>query len=243
MTSELTLSSLAWLTASVTMRDIPFAVSEQPSVAKGKMKEYYIRTLRMVSDEADVVLLVLPARDTTGAARGKLVETSDSCVETSGAWRFIVGHRLPPEHRQGNLTQHPQARKTHAEVHSVASQLMGCTNGLQSVHLERVLRIVDSPDDRDEGIQGQNVVFCALTQRGQTGRSRRRRCVLCSSSHLGFVPTLLHRMKASPEPSLAARHDIFVCVVGRDRDPIFTTPFLTRSSLSHDEFLASALGR
>ncbi|KAH9027405.1 hypothetical protein EDB85DRAFT_1975307 [Lactarius pseudohatsudake] len=79
MTSELTLSSLAWLIASVTMRDIPFAVSEQPSVAKGKMKEYYIRTLRMVSDEADVVLLVLPARDTTGAARGKLVETSDSC--------------------------------------------------------------------------------------------------------------------------------------------------------------------
>ncbi|KAH9025532.1 hypothetical protein EDB85DRAFT_1982560 [Lactarius pseudohatsudake] len=52
--------------------------------------------------------------------------------------------------------------KTHAKVRSVASQLMGRTNGLQSVQLERVLRMVDSHGsviDRDEGIQGQKVVL------------------------------------------------------------------------------------
>ncbi|KAH9020087.1 hypothetical protein EDB85DRAFT_538820 [Lactarius pseudohatsudake] len=67
-TSELTLSSLAWLTVSATTRDIPSAVSGQPSVGNGKMKGHYICTLRKISDEVDVVLPVLVAPDTTGAA-------------------------------------------------------------------------------------------------------------------------------------------------------------------------------
>ncbi|KAH9013377.1 hypothetical protein EDB83DRAFT_2529581 [Lactarius deliciosus] len=60
-TLELTLSSFAWLTASVAMRDIPSAVRGQTSVRSGKMKGHYIRTL-------DVVLLVLDAHDRAAAA-------------------------------------------------------------------------------------------------------------------------------------------------------------------------------
>ncbi|KAH9052325.1 hypothetical protein EDB87DRAFT_506241 [Lactarius vividus] len=67
-TSELTLSLFAWITVPVTMRDIPSAVSEQPSVENGKIKRHYICRLRKVSDEADVVLPVLHAHDTTGVA-------------------------------------------------------------------------------------------------------------------------------------------------------------------------------
>ncbi|KAH9027383.1 hypothetical protein EDB85DRAFT_1892968 [Lactarius pseudohatsudake] len=71
--SERTRRSLAWLTASATMRDTPSAVSEQASVGSGRMKRHDIRTLRKVSDEADAVLLVLDAHN-TNRGRGKLVE-------------------------------------------------------------------------------------------------------------------------------------------------------------------------
>ncbi|KAH9178941.1 hypothetical protein EDB89DRAFT_1929212 [Lactarius sanguifluus] len=52
--SELTLSSLAQLTVSTGMHDIPSAVSEQAYVGNSKMKGHYVRTLRKVADEADV---------------------------------------------------------------------------------------------------------------------------------------------------------------------------------------------
>ncbi|KAI9433143.1 hypothetical protein H4582DRAFT_2061190 [Lactarius indigo] len=54
MISDLTLSSLAWLTASGVIHDIPSTVSEQASVGSGKMKGHHIRALRKVADEADL---------------------------------------------------------------------------------------------------------------------------------------------------------------------------------------------
>ncbi|KAH9022726.1 hypothetical protein EDB84DRAFT_491215 [Lactarius hengduanensis] len=67
-TSELALSLVAWLAASATKHDIPSAVSEKIFVGSGKLKGHDIRTLGKVVDEADVVLLMLDAHDTTGAA-------------------------------------------------------------------------------------------------------------------------------------------------------------------------------
>ncbi|KAH9169667.1 hypothetical protein EDB89DRAFT_2072778 [Lactarius sanguifluus] len=75
-TSELTLSSLAWLTASAAMRDTPSVVSERLSVGSGKMKGHYICSLRKVADEADVVLLALDTHD-TNRGRGMLTEEQE----------------------------------------------------------------------------------------------------------------------------------------------------------------------
>ncbi|KAH8979263.1 hypothetical protein EDB92DRAFT_393152 [Lactarius akahatsu] len=50
------------------IRDIPSDVSGRASAASGKTKGHCIRTLRKVADQTDAVLLVLDARDTTGAA-------------------------------------------------------------------------------------------------------------------------------------------------------------------------------
>ncbi|KAH9169203.1 hypothetical protein EDB89DRAFT_1908741 [Lactarius sanguifluus] len=75
-TSELTLSSLAWLTASAAMRDTPSVVSERLSVGSGKMKGHYICSLRKVADEADVVLLALDTYD-TNRGRGMLTEEQE----------------------------------------------------------------------------------------------------------------------------------------------------------------------
>ncbi|KAH9013379.1 hypothetical protein EDB83DRAFT_290180 [Lactarius deliciosus] len=58
--------------ARATMHTVPSVVSDQVSVGSGKVKGNYIRTLRKVTDEADVVLLVLDLHDDRG--RGKLVE-------------------------------------------------------------------------------------------------------------------------------------------------------------------------
>ncbi|KAH9052238.1 hypothetical protein EDB87DRAFT_1725883 [Lactarius vividus] len=62
-----------WL-ASATMHTIPSAV-DKASVRSGKVEENYIRTLRKVTDEAAVVLLVLDPHDWgRGLGCGKLVE-------------------------------------------------------------------------------------------------------------------------------------------------------------------------
>ncbi|KAH8985064.1 hypothetical protein EDB86DRAFT_2833282 [Lactarius hatsudake] len=74
----------SWL-ASAIMHTIPSAVSDQASVGGGKMKGNYIRTLRRVTDETDVVLLVLDSHDDRG--RGKLVE------EQAREWRVTEDKR------------------------------------------------------------------------------------------------------------------------------------------------------
>ncbi|KAH9160121.1 hypothetical protein EDB89DRAFT_947150 [Lactarius sanguifluus] len=71
MTSEHTLPSLAWLTASAIMHIIQFAVSEQASVGSSKMKEHYICLIPKVDCGADVLLLVPGSHDPVGAAASR----------------------------------------------------------------------------------------------------------------------------------------------------------------------------
>ncbi|KAH9034009.1 hypothetical protein EDB83DRAFT_1784790 [Lactarius deliciosus] len=68
ITSELTLLSLARLTASTDMHDIPSAVSEQASVGNSKMKGHYVRTLRTSPTRPTSAPPALDAHDTAGTA-------------------------------------------------------------------------------------------------------------------------------------------------------------------------------
>ncbi|KAI9457235.1 P-loop containing nucleoside triphosphate hydrolase protein [Lactarius psammicola] len=223
MASEPTLSSLAQLAASAaTSSAAAGATSELAgSGGSGKTKEqlrrHYIRTLHKVVDEADVVLLVLDARDPAGC-RSRLVEEEVRRREAEGkrlvfvlnkidlvprenaqGWLKHLRHTTPTlpfrsagSHQRTNLSSgtapallrllkayKPSAAQSmtvgvvgfpnvgksslintlkRAKVCAVAGQ-PGHTKELQSIQLERGLRIVDSPGvifDSDEGIQGQN---------------------------------------------------------------------------------------
>ena len=67
MASEPTLSSLAQLaTASSLTHDVSSAASGESGKTKEQVRRHYIRTLHRVVDEADMVLLVLDARDPPG---------------------------------------------------------------------------------------------------------------------------------------------------------------------------------
>ena len=86
MASEPTLSSLAQLAESASANDMS-APSDSTSAAANKTKEqqrrYYIRMLHKVVDEADVILLVLDARDPAGC-RSRLVEEEVRRREAEG---------------------------------------------------------------------------------------------------------------------------------------------------------------
>ncbi|KAH8986820.1 hypothetical protein EDB86DRAFT_2832579 [Lactarius hatsudake] len=88
----------SWL-ASAIMHTIPSAVSDQASVGGGKMKGNYIRTLRKVTDETDVVLLVLDSHDDRG--RGKLVEEQarEWCVMEDKRPAFVF-NKIDPVPRE-----------------------------------------------------------------------------------------------------------------------------------------------
>lgn len=213
MASEPTLSSLAQLAAAVT----PAAAAELGGRTKEQqLRRHYIRALHKVVDEADVVLLVLDARDPAGC-RSRLVEEEVRRREGEGkrlvfvlnkidlvprenaqAWLKHLRHTTPTlpfrsagSHQRTNLSSgtapallrllkayKPSAAQSmtvgvvgfpnvgksslintlkRAKVCAVAGQA-GHTKDLQSIQLERGLRIVDSPGvifEDDEGIQGQ----------------------------------------------------------------------------------------
>ncbi|KAH9054871.1 P-loop containing nucleoside triphosphate hydrolase protein [Lactarius vividus] len=218
MASEPTLSSLAQLAASAAAT--PAAASELAGgggkTTKEQLRRHYIRALHKVVDEADVVLLVLDARDPAGC-RSRLVEEEVRRREGEGkrlvfvlnkidlvprenaqAWLKHLRHTTPTlpfrsagSHQRTNLSSgtapallrllkayKPSAAQSmtvgvvgfpnvgksslintlkRAKVCAVAGQA-GHTKELQSIQLERGLRIVDSPGvifDDDEGIQGQ----------------------------------------------------------------------------------------
>ncbi|KAI0274481.1 P-loop containing nucleoside triphosphate hydrolase protein [Russula aff. rugulosa BPL654] len=220
MASEPTLSSLAQLAESVSANDILSALPDSTSAAANKTKEqqrrYYIRMLHKVVDEADVILLVLDARDPAGC-RSRLVEEEVRRREAEGkrlvfvlnkidlvprenaqAWLKHLRHTTPTlpfrsagSHQRTNLASgtapallrllkayKPSAAQSvtvgvvgfpnvgksslintlkRSKACAVAAQ-PGHTKELQSVQLERGLRIVDSPGvifEDDDSIQGQ----------------------------------------------------------------------------------------
>ncbi|KAH9062562.1 P-loop containing nucleoside triphosphate hydrolase protein [Lactarius deliciosus] len=217
MASEPTLSSLAQLAvAASAAATAPAAASELGGKTKEQLRRHYIRALHKVVDEADVVLLVLDARDPAGC-RSRLVEEEVRRREGEGkrlvfvlnkidlvprenaqAWLKHLRHTTPAlpfrsagSHQRTNLSSgtapallrllkayKPSAAQSmtvgvvgfpnvgksslintlkRAKVCAVAGQA-GHTKELQSIQLERGLRIVDSPGvifEDDEGIQGQ----------------------------------------------------------------------------------------
>ena len=96
MASEPTLSSLAQLAESASANDTS-APFESTSAAAGKTKEqqrrYYIRMLHKVVDEADVILLVLDARDPAGC-RSRLVEEEVRRREAEGKRLVFVLNKI-----------------------------------------------------------------------------------------------------------------------------------------------------
>jgi nuclear GTP-binding protein len=97
MASEPTLSSLAQLAASASASDILSAPSDLTSEAANQTKEqqrrHYIRMLHKVVDEADVVVLVLDARDPAGC-RSRLVEEEVRRREAEGKRLVFVLNKI-----------------------------------------------------------------------------------------------------------------------------------------------------
>jgi nuclear GTP-binding protein len=97
MASEPTLSSLAQLAASASADDVLSATPDSTSAAANKTKEqqrrHYIRMLHKVVDEADVVVLVLDARDPAGC-RSQLVEEEVRRREAEGKRLVFVLNKI-----------------------------------------------------------------------------------------------------------------------------------------------------
>ncbi|KAJ3762033.1 hypothetical protein EV360DRAFT_79679 [Lentinula raphanica] len=224
MASEPTLSSLAQLANSAVDADIshPSEQSQATSSGSGKTQEqirkHYLKTLHKVIDQADIIILVLDARDPEGC-RSRLVEEEVRRRESEGkklvfvlnkvdliprdnaqAWLKYLRHNTPTlpflspssaQHQRTNISSstapsllkllkaykpksgsvtigvvgYPNVGKSSLinslkrnKVCAVAAQ-PGHTKELQSVQLERGMRIVDSPgvvfDDGDEEFKGQ----------------------------------------------------------------------------------------
>lgn len=101
MASEPTLSSLARLASDA---DSAFAFSQgggiDPSSATGvtgktkeQIRKHYLRTLHKVIDEADIVILVLDARDPEGC-RSRLVEEEVRRRESEGKKLVFVLNKV-----------------------------------------------------------------------------------------------------------------------------------------------------
>ncbi|KAH9048617.1 hypothetical protein EDB83DRAFT_2317365 [Lactarius deliciosus] len=167
---------------------IPDAVSDQASVGSGKVKGNYIRSLRKVTDKADVVLLVLDPHVDRG--RGKLVEEQARGGSRSCSTRLafaegpslhdpsdslpLAGHRLTSP-----LAPHwrspPPFRSTRAAGdgasfsgivvprHPRARELASRTKELYFVQLERVVWIVNSSDSEYRVIMW-SVLLCNMVK-------------------------------------------------------------------------------
>ncbi|KAH9169758.1 hypothetical protein EDB89DRAFT_2231069 [Lactarius sanguifluus] len=132
-----------------------YPVSEQASVRSGQMKAHCISMLRKDADEAGVVLLVLDARDATGARKAGRVRGGGKAARTrcrAGMLRHslkVFRPMIPP-------MPFPSVNPD-LEAH----KLSGRTKELRFVQPEHVLQIADSPGniiDKDEGIRGQKVI-------------------------------------------------------------------------------------
>jgi nuclear GTP-binding protein len=96
MASEPTLSSLAQLAESASANDIssvPLDSTSPANKTKEQQRRYYIRMLHRVIDEADVILLVLDARDPAGC-RSRLVEEEVRRREAEGKRLVFVLNKI-----------------------------------------------------------------------------------------------------------------------------------------------------
>ena len=98
MASEPTLSSLAALAASTSEVDDE-AYSADPSSSRGapktkeQLRRHYVRALHKVIDEADIIVLVLDARDPEGC-RSRLVEEEVRRREAEGKRLVFVLNKV-----------------------------------------------------------------------------------------------------------------------------------------------------
>ena len=95
MASEPTLSTLARLAeaSSNALDEYPTDPSSSTSTTKAQARKHYIRILHKVIDEADVVVLVLDARDPEGC-RSKLVEEEVRRREAEGKKLVFVLNKI-----------------------------------------------------------------------------------------------------------------------------------------------------
>ena len=92
MASEPTLSSLAQLAASASTSTTADA-SSSATKTKEQQRRHYVRALHRVVDDADVILLVLDARDPAGC-RSRLVEEEVKRRESEGKRLVFVLNKI-----------------------------------------------------------------------------------------------------------------------------------------------------
>ena len=91
MASEPTLSSLAQLAASASTSTVD--ASSSAIKTKEQQRRHYVRALHRVIDDADVILLVLDARDPAGC-RSRLVEEEVKRRESEGKRLVFVLNKI-----------------------------------------------------------------------------------------------------------------------------------------------------
>lgn len=185
MATEPTLSSLAAL-ASETQETVDqdaasYAGSSQKT--KEQIRRHYVRMLHKVIDQSDIVILVLDARDPEGC-RSRLVEEEVRRRESEGKKLVFVLNKIAPglmrllkafkpssQSITVGVVGFPNVGKSslinslkRSKACAVAAQ-PGHTKDLQSVQLERGIKIVDSPgvvfdeDDSSDSSQKGSILL------------------------------------------------------------------------------------
>lgn len=93
MASEPTLSSLALLASTSESDPNPDSLSPSAPKTKEQIRKHYLRTLHKVIDQADIVILVLDARDPEGC-RSRLVEEEVRRRESEGKKLVFVLNKI-----------------------------------------------------------------------------------------------------------------------------------------------------
>ncbi|KIK95872.1 hypothetical protein PAXRUDRAFT_349936 [Paxillus rubicundulus Ve08.2h10] len=174
MASEPTLSSLAMLASSVEQAHTsdPSSSASPAQKTKEQIRRHYVRSLHKVIDESDIVILVLDARDPEGC-RSRLVEEEVRRRESEGKKLVFVLNKIAPALVRLLKAYKPSAAQSvtvgvvgfpnvgksslinslkRSKACAVAAQ-PGHTKDLQTVQLERGIKIIDSPGvvfDEDE---------------------------------------------------------------------------------------------
>ncbi|EAU83452.2 GTPase [Coprinopsis cinerea okayama7 len=149
MASEPTLSTLAQLAAeaSSNVQEEPSSSTSTREKTKEQLRRYYVKSLHKVIDESDIILLVLDARDPEGC-RSRLVEEEVRRRESEGKKLVFVLNKIAYKPKTRSVTVgvvgYPNVGKS-SLINSLKRSKPGHTKDLQSIQLERGLRVIDSP--------------------------------------------------------------------------------------------------